>query len=362
MTNDVLHIVSSDAAVDAIMQIRTLAANSKSIHRLLCLNQIGAASNTLLQTWLGDCVELTVIDNKSTWGSIWSLWKKRALFATPITVYWDPMQFTNFQATLLLQNQSRRIVVMTLPSSRELRFPTYMGKKLLQRAEYIVTSSTTLASQLEQQVSDIADINQITPQFALPATSAGNGLDLREHLALNSSTQLIGCLGEFKPHFRLKEATWIVDILQKVKTDVHVVLIGDGPQREILRRYRDHMWQRDHVHFLSPWYLSPQILQQLDCILTPGDHIGQSIGVPLANAFGLANIATHSVCHMELANLTNHNNIMLGGPDAGSLAKQVLFALNTEQRVSSPTRSRDAPDTQQQLTQYQNQFNSILNS
>ncbi|MBT4012458.1 MAG: hypothetical protein HOF15_09070, partial [Planctomycetaceae bacterium] len=64
MTNDVLHIVSSDAAVDAIMQIRTLAANSKSIHRLLCLNQIGAASNTLLQTWLGDCVELTVIDNK----------------------------------------------------------------------------------------------------------------------------------------------------------------------------------------------------------------------------------------------------------------------------------------------------------
>ena len=344
------------------MQIRTLAATSKSKHRLLCLNQIGATSTTQLQTWLGDHVELTVIDNKSTWGSIGSLWKKRALFAAAITVYWDPMQFTNFQATLLLQNQSRRVVVMTLPSSRELRFPTYIGKKLLQRAEYIVASSTTLASQLGQQVSDIANIDQITPQFELPASSSSDGLDLREYLCLDSSTQLIGCLGEFKPHFRLKEATWIVDILQKVRTDVHVVLIGDGPQREILRRYRDHMWQRGHVHFLSPWYLSPQVLQQLDCLLTPGDHIGQSIGVPLAHTFGLANIATHSVCHMELANLANHDGMMLGGPDAGSLAKQVLFALNTGQRVSSPTRSKDARDNQQQLTQYQNQFNSILNS
>jgi glycosyltransferase involved in cell wall biosynthesis len=362
MTRDVLHIVSSDTAVDAIMQIRTLAANSKSKHRLLCLNKIGVASTTQLQTWLGDHVQLTIIDNKSTWGSIWSLWKKRALFAVPITVYWDPIQFTNFQATLLLQNQTRGVAVMTLPSSRELRFPTYMGKKLLQGAEYIVVSSTTLASQLGQQVSDITNIDQITPQLVLPASSGSDGFDLREHLCLDSSAKLIGCLGEFKPHFRLKEATWIVDILQKVRTDVHVVLIGDGPQREILRRYRDHMWQRDHVHFLSPWHLSAQVLQQLDCILTPGDHIGQSIGVPLANTFGLANIATHSVCHMELANLVNHDGMMLGGPDAGSLAKQVLFALTTKQRVSPPTRSQDAPDDQQQLTQYQNQFNSILNS
>ena len=362
MTSDVLHIVSSDTAVDAIMQIRTLAANSKSTHRLLCLNQIGGASTTQLQTWLQNHVELTVIDNKSTWGSLWNLWKKRALFAAPITVYWDPMQFTNLQTTLLLQNQSRRMVVMTLPSSRELRFPTYMGKKLLQRAECIVTSSTALASQLGQQIADITNIVQITPQFALPASSDGDELDLREHLSLDSSAQLIGCLGEFKPHFRLKEATWIVDILQKVKTDVHVVLIGDGPQREILRRYRDHMWQRDHVHFLSPWHLSPQVLQQLDCILTPGDHIGQSIGVPLANAFCLANIATHSVCHLELADLANHDGMMLGGPDAGSLAKQVLFALNTEPHVSSPSRSKDARDDQQQLARYQNQFNSILNS
>ena len=357
-----LHIVSSDTAVDAIIQIRTLAANNKSTHRLLCLNQIGAASTTQLQTWLGDHVELTVIDNKSTWGCIWSLWKKRGLLAAPITVYWDPMQFTNFPATLLLQNQSRRVVALTLPSSRELRFPTYLGKKLLQRAKHIVTSSTTLASQLGRQVPAIANIEPITPQFVLPASSNGDGLDLREHFSLDASAQLVGCLGEFKPHFRFKEATWIVDILQKVKTDVHIILIGDGVQREILRRYRDHMWQRDHVHFLSPWHLSSQVFQQLDCILTPGDHIGQSIGVPLANAFGLTNIATHSVCHLALANLTNHDGMLLGGPDAGSLAKQVLFALTTEQPVISPPRSKNASDAQQQLTQYQSQFNSILNS
>jgi hypothetical protein len=362
MTSDVLHIVSSDTAVDAIMQIRTLAANSTSTHRLLCLNQIGTTSTTQLQTWLGDHVKLTVIDNKSTSGSIWSLWKKRALFAAPITVYWDPMQFTNFQAALMLQKQSRRIVALTLPSFRELRFPTYMGKKLLQHAQYVVASSTTLASQLRQQVSNIADIHQITPQFILPTLSNSDGLNLREHLCLDSSTQLIGCLGEFKPHFRLKEATWIVDILQKVRTDVHVVLIGDGPQREILQRYRDHMWQRDYVHFLSPWHLSSQVLQQLDCILTPGGHIGQSIGIPLANAFGVANIATHSICHMELANLGKYDGMRLGGPDAGSLAKQLLFALNTAECVNPATQSKTTHKQQQQVILYQNRFNSILNS
>ncbi len=337
------------------MQIRAIAANSISTHRLLCLNQISAAPTTQLQTWLGDLVELTVLDNQSTWSSIGNRWRKRALFTAATTVYWDPLQFSNFQATLLLQSQSRKVVALTLPSSRELRFPTYMGKRLLQRAQCIVASSTTLASQLTQQISDIAEIDQITPQFVLPTSINSDGLDLREHFSLDSSAQLIGCLGEFKPHLRLKEAAWIVDILQKVRTDVHVVLIGDGPQRKILRRYRDLMWQREHVHFLSPWHLSPQVFQQLDCILTPGDHIGQSIGVPLAHAFGLANIATHSVCHRELA---NHNGMKLGGPDAGSLAKHVLFALKSKQPAIP---SQDDSDTQQPLTKYQNQFNSILN-
>ena len=117
------------------------------------------------------------------------------------------------------------------------------------------------------------------------------------------------------------------------------------------------MAERPRTFFVTVASIATGI-QQLDCILTPGDHIGQSIGVPLANAFGLANIVTHSVCHRELANLANHDGMKFGGPDAGSLAKHVLLALKSKQPVSP---SQDDPDTQQQLTKYQNQFNSILN-
>ena len=130
-----------------------------------------------------------------------------------------------------------------------------------------------------------------------------------------------------------------IDILQKVKGDIHFVLFGDGSQNEILRRYRDQMWQRERVHFVSPWKMSNHLLQQLDCMLTPADHDGQAVGMRIAQALGVPNVAARSDGNAEL--IHSGETGLLAGTDAGSLAKQIFFVLKFLFQISKKSKFRE---------------------
>ena len=75
---------------------------------------------------------------------------------------------------------------------------------------------------------------------------------LLAELDLPADARLIGAVGRLWPQKRVKDLIWAADLLKVIRDDVHLLIIGDGPQREDLERFATHCQIDDKVHFLGP--------------------------------------------------------------------------------------------------------------
>ena len=107
-----------------------------------------------------------------------------------------------------------------------------------------------------------------------------------------SNSRLIGLVGRLWPQKRVKDAIWAADLLKVIRDDVHLLVIGDGPQRDRLRRFRDQVRIRDKVHFLGERGDVPRLLPHFDVLWSTSGYEGQSNAILEAMAAGVPVVAT----------------------------------------------------------------------
>jgi glycosyltransferase involved in cell wall biosynthesis len=115
---------------------------------------------------------------------------------------------------------------------------------------------------------------------------------LLAELELPNDARIIGLIGRFWPQKRIKDAIWATDLLKVVRDDVHLLIIGDGPQRNRLRRYRDQCEIRDKVHFLGERGDVQRMLPHFDVLWSTSGYEGQSNVILEAMAAGVPVVAT----------------------------------------------------------------------
>ena len=111
-------------------------------------------------------------------------------------------------------------------------------------------------------------------------------------LRLPERSRLVGVVGRLERRKRIKDAIWAADLLKVIRDDVHLLMIGDGPHRERLIRFRDQAVIRDKVHFLGPRGDVPQWLPHLDVLWSASACEGQSSAILEAMAAGVPVVAT----------------------------------------------------------------------
>jgi glycosyltransferase involved in cell wall biosynthesis len=115
---------------------------------------------------------------------------------------------------------------------------------------------------------------------------------LLQELELPPGARLIGAVGRLWPQKRVKDLIWAVDLLKSARDDTHLVIIGDGPQRWRLERYRDQNEVADRVHFLGERNDVGRILPHLDCLWLASAYEGQSNAIMEAMLAGVPVVAT----------------------------------------------------------------------
>ena len=139
----------------------------------------------------------------------------------------------------------------------------------------------------------------VIPNAAIPAqvslsTSASSTRrrQILDELGLADNSRLIGIIGRFWPQKRIKDAIWATDLLKVVRDDVHLLVIGDGPQRQRLFKYRDQIEIADHVHFLGERSDVPRLLPHFDVLWSTSEYEGQSNAIMEAMSAGVPVVAT----------------------------------------------------------------------
>jgi len=115
---------------------------------------------------------------------------------------------------------------------------------------------------------------------------------LLAELGLPADARLVGLVGRLWRQKRIKDAIWALDLLKVVRGDVHLLILGDGPQRDRLRRYRDQVRIRDKVHLLGHRDDALDLLPHFDVLLSTSGYEGQSNAILEAMAAGVPVVAT----------------------------------------------------------------------
>ncbi|MEX2172735.1 MAG: glycosyltransferase [Pirellulaceae bacterium] len=115
---------------------------------------------------------------------------------------------------------------------------------------------------------------------------------LLAELKLPCDARLIGAIGRLWPQKRVKDLIWAMDLLKSARDDAHLLIIGDGPLRWRLERFRDQNDIAERVHFLGERHDVPRLLPHLDCLWLASEYEGQSNAVMEAMSAGVPIIAT----------------------------------------------------------------------
>jgi glycosyltransferase involved in cell wall biosynthesis len=133
----------------------------------------------------------------------------------------------------------------------------------------------------------------VIPNGVPPASpSAISRGELLATLGLPERARLVGQVGRLWRQKRGKDAIWAADLLKVIRDDVHLLIIGDGPYRPRLEKFRDQVRIGDKVHFLGHRDDVADLMPHFDAILSTSSYEGQSNSILEAMAAGVPVVAS----------------------------------------------------------------------
>jgi glycosyltransferase involved in cell wall biosynthesis len=163
---------------------------------------------------------------------------------------------------------------------------------LARRCRRVVVNSEGVRDFYVRHGTPAEQLQVISNGVALPAPSATSRRQLLAELELPEGSRLIGLVGRLWPQKRAKDAIWTADLLKVIRNDVHLLIIGDGPHRNRLRRFRDQVRIGDKVHFLGERGDVPRLMPHFDVLWSTSGYEGQSNAILEAMAAGVPVVAS----------------------------------------------------------------------
>ena len=115
---------------------------------------------------------------------------------------------------------------------------------------------------------------------------------LRRELRLSKGIPLIGAVGRLVPVKNLSSLLTAALILGGKDKRVHVVIVGDGPERMALQKKRDGLGLTRRVVFLGHRHDIHQVIAGLDVLVMPSLHEGLPMTLLEAMALGVPVVAS----------------------------------------------------------------------
>lgn len=113
-----------------------------------------------------------------------------------------------------------------------------------------------------------------------------------ERLRLPPRAALVGAVGRLWKQKGYRDLIWAGELLRVAHQDVCLVIVGDGPEREMLLRYRDQVGASDAVRLVGHREDAVQLMTGFDLLWNGSLYEGQSNTILEAMALGIPVVAS----------------------------------------------------------------------
>ncbi len=266
---------------------------------IICLDQSGPAAD-----WLE--VDVEIIEIKKRSGNDFGAVRRLAKALTEQKV--DILQSHNW-GTLVEGAIARRfartpfhihaergtVLGMVEPSGVKHWLRAVAMRRVLKRVDQVLSNSEAVANRVQQRCGYPSNEIVIVPN-GVPAIEPRDAERFREQiraqLGLHQHSMLIGSVGRLAKVKGFDIAISAFSELAKEMPDLHLLLVGDGPERDRLASSSENSGIRDRVHLVGrqsnimPW------LAAMDLYINSSFSEGMSQSIVEAMAAGLPIVAT----------------------------------------------------------------------
>lgn len=135
---------------------------------------------------------------------------------------------------------------------------------------------------------------------AEPVSHRADRAELLQELNLPPDAFVAGFIGRLARQKRVQDLIWAVETLRQIRSRLHLVLIGDGPDREQLEDFTRSIHCTEHVRFLGHRDDAGRFLSAFNVFCLASSFEGMSNSVMEAMAAGLPVIASDIAPNREL--------------------------------------------------------------
>lgn len=208
---------------------------------------------------------------------------------------------------------------------------TLVHRRLFRKLDFIITVSDAMRDQL---VAYTSPNRIITIRNGIPVDRFGQcpKTQARELMKLPSSARVVGLVARLISSKGISTAIKAASLLTKLIPDLHMVIVGEGPERATFEHYAAALSLSDRVHFLGWRSDVPELMAGWDLFILPSLSEGFSVSVLEAMAAKLPVVVSDLACMRE-AVVPKKGGYLVKPGDAPELAAAILNILKDPRRA-----------------------------
>lgn len=124
--------------------------------------------------------------------------------------------------------------------------------------------------------------------------------ELLKELGLPLNTFVAGFIGRLAKQKRVEDLIWAVETLRQIRPQLHLVLVGEGPERTRLEEFAQQIGAKNHIHFMGHRDDASRWMAMFDVFCLASSFEGMSNSVMEAMSIGKPVLASDIPANREL--------------------------------------------------------------
>lgn len=237
---------------------------------------------------------------------------------------------------------TRVIVSERCVDSWKSRWQLWLDRRLIPRTDWFLANSNSVAEfyrsvgvpgERIEVIANGIDAGGLPLAGTHPENHQRRRL-IREEFGLPPETVLVTCVGRLAAQKRIEDLVWAIELLGHQAPTAHLLIVGDGTERDRLKRFAEEIRCEQRVHFAGHRDDVPEIWAASDVAWLASDFEGQSNSLMEAMAAGLPVLASNIPANAELVVDRQTGHLVEVGDAAG-------FASRTARLFENPQQARE---------------------